>query len=51
MVFDLLCRAGRDQTKRPLRERRARLEATGRVWGTITKIDTAYSAALVRLHR
>jgi hypothetical protein len=26
MVFDLLYRAGRDQTKRPLRERRARLE-------------------------
>ena len=25
-VFDLLYRAGRDQTKRPLRERRARLE-------------------------
>ena len=26
MVFDLLYRAGRDQTNRPLRERRARLE-------------------------
>jgi ATP-dependent DNA ligase len=26
MVFDLLYRAGRDQTKRPLRDRRARLE-------------------------
>ncbi len=26
MVFDLLYRSGRDQTKRPLRERRARLE-------------------------
>jgi bifunctional non-homologous end joining protein LigD len=26
MVFDLLYRAGRDQTRRPLRERRARLE-------------------------
>jgi bifunctional non-homologous end joining protein LigD len=26
MVFDLLYRAGRDQAKRPLRERRARLE-------------------------
>jgi ATP-dependent DNA ligase len=26
MVFDLLYRAGRDQTKRPLRERRARFE-------------------------
>jgi bifunctional non-homologous end joining protein LigD len=26
MAFDLLYRAGRDQTKRPLRERRARLE-------------------------
>jgi bifunctional non-homologous end joining protein LigD len=26
MVFDLLYRAGRDQTKRPLRERRVRLE-------------------------
>jgi ATP-dependent DNA ligase len=26
MVFDLLYRAGRDMTKRPLRERRTRLE-------------------------
>src|SRR4029450_12287900 len=26
MVFDLLYRSGRDQTKRPLRDRRARLE-------------------------
>jgi ATP-dependent DNA ligase len=26
MVFDLIYRGGRDQTKRPLRERRARLE-------------------------
>jgi ATP-dependent DNA ligase len=30
MVFDLLYRAGRDLTKLPLRDRRARLEAVGR---------------------
>jgi integrase len=32
----------------PLRSDAGGLEATGRVWGTITKIDTAYNTALVR---
>jgi integrase len=32
----------------PLRSDAGGPEATGRVWGTITKIDTAYNTALVR---
>ena len=36
------------ETLAPLRSDAGGLEATGRVWGTITKIDTAYNAALVR---